>query len=149
MIKDRQLYKLILSILTFIVVAMIGLQLFSSWTQPQAQSQLNLYESDLLLQASTWQETNDQPGESPLLENLWGESDPVQQALTNYQKIKTSIVANRQAEPKRRETSGEFVDELNLRLGLLYAQSDQVDQAIATWTQLINKPQSPSKHSTR
>ncbi len=146
MTKDRQLYKLILSILTFIVVGMISLQLISSWTQPQTQSQLNLYESDLLLQASTWQETNDAPGASPLLDNLWGNNDPVQQALKNYQKIKALAVPVRQTastvDPSKK-ASGEFVDELDLRLGLLYARSEQVDQAIATWTQLIDEPQSP------
>lgn len=133
--KDRQLYKLILTILTFMVVGMIGLQLLSSWTQPQAQSQLNLYESDLLLQASTWQETNEQPGSSPLLENLWGDSNPVQQALNNYQKIRDA----QETAPKKQ---GAFIDELDLRLGLLYARTDQTDEAIATWTQLIESPQS-------
>ncbi|MGB7416701.1 MAG: CPBP family intramembrane glutamate endopeptidase, partial [Thermosynechococcaceae cyanobacterium] len=140
MIKDRQLYTLILSILSVLVAGMITLQLVSSWTQPQAQSQLNLYESDLLLQASAWQETNPQPGSSPLLENLWGDSDPVEQALKNYRKIRES--SSSQVTSKANGAEGAFIDELDLRLGLLYARHDQVDDAIATWTHLINAPQS-------
>ena len=148
MTKDRQLYKLILSILTFIVIAMIGLQLLSSWTQPQAQGQLNLYESDLLLQASTWQETNEgEPGSSPLLENLWGDSDPVQQALKNYQKIRTSADATRkrfqESDPKQSAASEAFINELDLRLGLLYAHSGQVQEAISIWIPLSEASSSP------
>jgi uncharacterized protein len=138
MIKDHRLYTLILSILTVIVAGMIGLQLLNSWTQPQAQSQLNLYESDLLLQASAWQETNPKPDTFPLLDNLWGDSDPVEQALKNYREIRKSSMAAVQ----NNRASGEFVDELDLRLGLLYARHDQVDEAIATWTHLIDAPQS-------
>ncbi|MEO0377801.1 MAG: type II CAAX endopeptidase family protein [Cyanobacteria bacterium P01_A01_bin.17] len=152
MIKDRKLYKLILSILTFIVVTMIGLQLVSSWTQPQAQSQLNLYESDLLLQASTWQETNDaEPGTSPLLEGLWGDSDPVQQALKNYQKIRASATTqNGQTDdPQKRAASEAFVNELDVRLGLLYARSGQVEDAIATWTPLAEASPSAGNQRTK
>ncbi|MGF1601902.1 MAG: lysostaphin resistance A-like protein [Thermosynechococcaceae cyanobacterium] len=140
MSKDRQLYTLILSILSVLVAGMISLQLLSSWTQPQAQSQLNLYESDLLLQASAWQETNPQPGSSPLIEGLWGDSDPVEQALKNYRKIRESSTA--QSVSKTSGGVGAFIDELDLRLGLLYAKHDQVDDAIATWTHLINESKS-------
>ena len=48
------LKRIILSILTLVVVLRMGSVLISSLGQPQVGNQLQLYQTDLLLQASEW-----------------------------------------------------------------------------------------------
>ncbi|MGL6139042.1 MAG: CPBP family intramembrane glutamate endopeptidase, partial [Planktothrix sp.] len=45
----------ILAILTLLAISFLGLSLLNSWTQPQIQSRLELYQTNLLLHASQWQ----------------------------------------------------------------------------------------------
>ncbi len=46
--------RIFLGLLTLVAAASVVLSLFESWNQPQFQSRLELYETDLLLQASQW-----------------------------------------------------------------------------------------------
>ena len=46
--------RLILSILTIVTIAFISFSLISSVTQPQIQSRLELYQTNLLLHAGEW-----------------------------------------------------------------------------------------------
>src|SRR4028119_1941105 len=47
--------RLILIVLTLVAVVKISLSLIESWGQPQIQSRLELYQTNLLLHASEWQ----------------------------------------------------------------------------------------------
>ncbi len=47
--------QLILTAVTLMAIAVFGYSLFSSWQEPQMQSQIELYQTDLVLQASQWQ----------------------------------------------------------------------------------------------
>jgi len=47
--------RLILAVLTIFVIAKISLSLVESWGQPQIQSRLELYQTNLLLHAAQWQ----------------------------------------------------------------------------------------------
>ncbi len=47
--------RLILSVLTVVVILFAGDSLLKSWQQPQIQSRLELYQTNLLLHAAEWQ----------------------------------------------------------------------------------------------
>lgn len=47
--------RIILSVLTVLAILLAGVSLWESWQQPQIQSRLELYQTNLLLQASQWQ----------------------------------------------------------------------------------------------
>ncbi|MEO1510318.1 MAG: CPBP family intramembrane glutamate endopeptidase, partial [Cyanobacteria bacterium J06633_23] len=50
------LKRVVLSILTGLVALVVASSLYESFSQPQVTGQLQLYQSDLLLQASEWDE---------------------------------------------------------------------------------------------
>ncbi|WP_299484520.1 CPBP family intramembrane glutamic endopeptidase [Acaryochloris sp. IP29b_bin.137] len=144
---QQQRYRLVLMILTVIVTFLIGVELMGSWSQPKAQSQLNLYQSDLLLQASEWQPVVEEGGQTNPLPNPLLEADPMAAALKTYRQVRSSV----QADLERMETAAanasddavplaqqqnrsQFRDSLDLRIGILLAQSDQVEDAISAWS---------------
>jgi uncharacterized protein len=163
--------RAILFALTLLVSTLMSLQLLSSWTEPQAQSQLNLYQSDLLLQASQWDGLDQVAQGSPSLRSSFMGDNPIQDALKNYQsvrasaqkdldrvnrkgnrsKLKSSLSERPVSNPKIEKESGskpvqstssQLIDELDLRLGILYTKAKNQDKALQIWTQLINTPHS-------
>lgn len=143
---QQQRYRLVLVILTVIVAFLIGVELIGSWSQPKAQSQLNLYQSDLLLQASAWQPVVEEGEQAKSRANPLLESDPVAAALKAYRQVRTSVqadvdriektAANAADDPvalAQQQNRSQFRDNLDLRIGLLLAQSEQTEDAIATW----------------
>jgi uncharacterized protein len=163
-------------VLTLLVTFLISSTLLGSWTEPQAQSQLNLYQSDLLLSATEWESLSQELKNSPPLRNSFLGEDPVKDALKNYETVRKSAKADldkreqpvpstarpdaqRKADPKAdtidvdpgpqpvqrslRKTRGQLIDDLDMRLGLLYVQTGQRDKALKTWSQTIQNPQWP------
>ncbi|MGC1396735.1 MAG: CPBP family intramembrane glutamate endopeptidase, partial [Coleofasciculaceae cyanobacterium] len=53
--KGFTIKRLILLVLTIFAIAKISLSLVESWSQPQIQSRLELYQTNLLLHAAEWQ----------------------------------------------------------------------------------------------
>lgn len=153
--NHRERYRLVLMILTVIATFLIGVQLMSSWSQPKAQSQLNLYQSDLLLQASEWQPVVEEDQVKPLPNPLL-EADPIAAALKTYRQVRTSVQADldrleqstttspseQPAIASQKQNRSRFKDDLDLRIGLLLAQSDQIEEAIASWSLLADSPSS-------
>ena len=176
-------YRPILIFLSLLVSALISYSLIASLNQPQSQSQLNVYQSNLLLQASEWEGFPQSGSEATSLRaSLLGEN-PLKNALENYRTVRTAAQKNLDqlltfpapesadqpipsgdpdfpASPERSLESApvpeatssgrsrltarspivsqrQFLSELDLRLGLLYAQSGQREQALQTWNQLI------------
>lgn len=159
----------ILVALTILVSLLMSSALFSSWTEPQVQSQLNLYQSDLILNASEWSVLNQEiKGEPALKKSFLGEN-PIKDAAKSYETVRTSAQkeldrlkqekarssksaatsqpqASGELEPSferkglPKNTQGQLVDELDLRLGVLYARSGESDKAVQTWTALANTP---------
>jgi uncharacterized protein len=169
-----RVYRPILVVLTLFVSILISSTLLGSWTEPQAQSQLNLYQSDLLLNATEWESLSQEIKNSPPLRNSFLGEDPVKDALKNYETVRKSAKADldklkqpalppsssdapRKADQKAntidtdpgaqpvqrplRKTRGQLIDELDVRLGLLYIQTGQRDKALKTWSQTIQNPQ--------
>jgi uncharacterized protein len=172
-----RVYRPILVVLTLLVAVLISSTLIGSWTEPQAQSQLNLYQSDLLLNATEWESLSQEIKNSPSLRNSFLGENPVKDALKNYETVRKSAKADldklkqqtllptsgSNANPKAdsktntidvdpgaqpvprslRQTKGRLVDELDVRMGLLYTQTGQRDKALKTWSQTIEKSQAP------
>lgn len=81
----------ILVALTLLVSFLMSLQLLGSWTEPQTQGQLNLFQSDLLLHASEWDELDRATPGSPSLQTSFLGENPIQDALKNYQSVRKSV----------------------------------------------------------
>jgi uncharacterized protein len=162
----------ILVALTILVSLLMSVALLNSWTEPQVQGQLNLYQSDLILSASEWDVLNQTiQGEAPLRKSFLGEN-PIKDAAKNYETVRTSaqkeldrlkqvsIQSSGRKTPQQTETKldvdvnatpvikspkntqSQLIDKLDLRLGILYARSGESDKALQTWTDLANNPRS-------
>jgi uncharacterized protein len=151
--------------LTFLVSVVMSSILLASWFNPQPQSLLNLYQSDLLLHVSEGQRLQEATGaDTSISETLLGKS-PVQDALKQYQTVHESAQQDYlQLEKKQKErqtqekvnsptsdkekaalaAKGTLVDELELRLGLLYTRADKIQEARQSWQSIIDTPKSPT-----
>ncbi|MFM6197400.1 MAG: lysostaphin resistance A-like protein [Planktothrix sp.] len=143
------LKRWILAILTLMAVSFLGLSLLSSWTQPQIQSRLELYQTNLLLHASQWQGQEEQQ-ESLITfkDNLIGQT-PVKEAYKQYQEVQESVektlvkVEDRSTviAPDSLNELQQLNQDLKLQIGILQTQLGQPDKALKTWQSLI-EPQS-------
>lgn len=88
------LKRLVLISLTLVAIAISGLALLSSWQEPQFQSRLELYQTNILLQATS-AGSADSKDESlqALRDALLGEK-PLQNATEQYQEARKSAHAN-------------------------------------------------------
>ncbi|MEE3715934.1 type II CAAX endopeptidase family protein [Tumidithrix elongata RA019] len=139
--------RIVLSILSLLAIAAIGLSLMSSWSNPQEQTRLDLLQTDLILQATEWQ--GDAADNAAIRQLLFdGEPKKVyKQALESYQEARASNVRliaelsqehdDTLAEPsalqKKRSRKQNLVNELDVHIGLLKVQTGDVSGAIATW----------------
>jgi uncharacterized protein len=146
------LKRFFLAILTLGVIIYVILYLVNSWNKPQFQSRLELYQTDLVLNLAELPET---PGQDdPLRKTLIGTEDPIKAALTQYQEARQQIekslhktetsAASSQPPNLTREQQAEaevvkqqtLLQEVNLRIGLLQVQQNQVSAGLDTWKQL-------------
>jgi membrane protease YdiL (CAAX protease family) len=141
------LKRLVLGALTILAIVFVVSDLVNSWSQPQFNSRLELYETDLLLQASEWQ------GDSPDARKPLPVENPVKSALESYEKARDTAqtdIANAEAKLEKPQSKAPMVgdsatttkqlikqksvlEELELRVGLLQTQQKQVNQALKTW----------------
>ncbi|MGL5508291.1 MAG: hypothetical protein ACRDB1_01635, partial [Microcoleaceae cyanobacterium] len=83
--------KIILIFLTIGAVLYLVLSLVSSLNQPQIQSRLELYQTNILLKATEWQPTNlDQTNFALLQKSLVG-SDVANTALKQYTEARNNV----------------------------------------------------------
>ncbi|MDF0555959.1 type II CAAX endopeptidase family protein [Kamptonema sp. UHCC 0994] len=146
--------RLILVILTVGAIALVGLSLLQSWNQPQIQSRLELYQTNLLLHAAEWQGENSSSSNLTAARTTLVGDEPFKAALKQYQEAqqsaKTSLekklqeLANPELKPVNRQQLPTEINglkrlsaELGVRLGLLQVQDGRTDTAIATWEDVI------------
>ncbi|MGC9526524.1 MAG: CPBP family intramembrane glutamic endopeptidase [Limnospira sp.] len=136
--------RIILTVLTLFALAYLGLSLLASWTQPQIQSRLELYQTNLVLHGSEWRPERGE-GEQllTLRDNIIGEN-AVRAALDQYQTTIASTEENLQRvrarelpPPATVQKLEQSLDELKLRSGVIRAELGKTEEAIATWKSLI------------
>ncbi len=173
--------KVILSILTVLAIAFLTLSLIGSSTQPQIQSKLELYQTNLLLHAAEWQPSEEENSSTTQAKNTLIGNEPFQAALTQYQTAQKSAKTNldraiaaakeqtRKALNQTYRIAAEnpitsekpevenyqlsativkletFLNEINLRVGILQAKVDKKDAALETWEDLIKGDYPPRK----
>jgi membrane protease YdiL (CAAX protease family) len=150
--------RLLLIGLTLLAIMFSGLSLLSSWQKPQFQGRLELYQTNIILQAQAWQpEDSSDNSIQTIQESILG-TNPLESAIKQYEEASKSVNANLQTikkelaklqssaptpispEQKRLQKSvreqGKLLAEVNLRWGILQAQQQEIDKAITTWNQL-------------
>jgi membrane protease YdiL (CAAX protease family) len=151
--------RVILVVLTVLAIALIGRDLLGSWNQPQFQNQLELYQTNLLLQAAELR--SDDPSLVNGRRALLG-AEPVKVALEQYQEFRQSAQKNldrtqtllnsastqtpqlQTSVPKLQRT----IARTELNLGVLQVQQNQVEQAQKSWQQITQLTDTqPDLHS--
>ncbi|KAB8331927.1 CPBP family intramembrane metalloprotease [Scytonema tolypothrichoides VB-61278] len=87
------LKRLGLIILTLVATLLAGSALLGSWQEPQFQSRLELYQTNIVLQAASWEPPNDNSNFKPLQDALLGVK-PVESATEQYQQTRQSAQTN-------------------------------------------------------
>ena len=141
------LRRVVLVIITLLVSAIMGSALIASWNEPQVASRLELYQTDLLLQATAW-EGEDLPEEQveTLRRNLLGAA-PIADAQKTYESVRATAISTldenaaladgeASASPRLQNAlagQSELLDLLDLRLGILEAEQQEIEAAQTSW----------------
>ena len=141
--------RVVLAVLTVLAIALIGQDLLASWSQPQFQSRLELYQTNLVLQATEWQ--GDDPGLVSVRNGIIG-SEPVKSATKQYEELRQSaqknlertqmLLASSTADPSLKGSLPKLerlLAELDLRLGVLQVQQGQKAIGQKTWAGVIQQ----------
>ncbi|MEO1148164.1 MAG: type II CAAX endopeptidase family protein [Cyanobacteria bacterium J06638_22] len=156
--------RLILSLLTLVVVALVGSSLITSLGQPQITNRLELYQTNLVLlatetvpQSETAEIAADADPIDPMntarsqLQLAVLGNDPLQMALENYQSVRDDAqdtLTNfeiRMAESDSAQLSTlvpqqeALLWQLDLRIGLLQAVQGNLDAAQMIWDTLLSQ----------
>ncbi|ADI63930.1 type II CAAX endopeptidase family protein [Trichormus azollae] len=156
--------RLLLIVLTLLAIMTSGLSLFGSWQKPQLQSRLELYQTNIVLQAQAWQpERSSDENFLVIRETILGDK-PLESATKQYQQARESVETNldkaeiqlaklgqdtppkplpelssQEQQQQLRKSVNELQklrDELDLRLGILQVQQGEIDKALKTWSQV-------------
>jgi uncharacterized protein len=157
--------------LTAIALLIMGTDLIESFSKPQFNSRLALYESDLRLHLAEYKEP---PGSSPNLKQLVEDTGaPIVSASKAYeearQQVQSSLktnaskldalkatpttteiaqaktddaIATTQTEQAKQQTN---LEDLTLRLGILQTRQNKVESAQQLWTELLTDAKTSSK----
>ena len=132
--------------ITAIALLFLGTDLVESFSKPQFQGRLALYESDLKLHLSEFKGTDET---SQQLKKMMEDStSPVSAALTEYQAAQKQVQATLAApeiQPGDRKAQQKNLEELTLRLGLLQVQSGKLEVAQQSWAALTTTAQTSSQ----
>ncbi|NJK37552.1 MAG: CPBP family intramembrane metalloprotease [Oscillatoriales cyanobacterium RM2_1_1] len=143
------LRRLILLVLTLAAIAVVGSSLINSWTQPQVQSRLELYQTNLVLHAAEWQDSAAQTELTALQKGLLGD-DGFASALKQYEKAQESVqetLEEAQTSPESLAQTPEqlqkIAQDLALKTGLLQVHQGDSAGALVTWKELIDNTTQP------
>jgi uncharacterized protein len=155
----RSLRRIVLSILTVFVLIKLIFSLIATIDRPQIQGKFELYQTNLVLEASAWQPTDNDAGLGELQKAIVG-TDVLKSAIEQYQtaretdlktiakfkedlaQFEATAVANKIDKAVKLEiattertiaAAKSEIDAIDLRIGILQASQDRSDEAIATW----------------
>ncbi|OUL36208.1 abortive phage infection protein [Nostoc sp. T09] len=80
--------------LTLISLVLSGLSLFSSWQEPQFQSRLELYQTNIALQAQAWQPEDNKDENFQVVRDAILGDQPLDNAVKQYQEARKSVQTN-------------------------------------------------------
>lgn len=179
----NRLKQIVLVGLTIGVVLLISNSLLGSLGEPQVNDRLQLYQTDLLLQATELRspDSDNEADLSVAQKALLGDQ-PLDDALEQYQEVRQSAAANLDkfekqlsrltptveldtesapstvssladtAETKQIRNSIQqqqsLIDQLDLRIGILQAEQENVEAALSTWSNVSNASQDLSRTAT-
>ncbi len=86
--------RLGLVFLTLVAIFFSGTSLLNSWQEPQFQSRLELYQTNILLQASEWQPANGEDKNLQVLKEAIIGEKPLETAISQYQQARKSAKIN-------------------------------------------------------
>jgi uncharacterized protein len=166
------LKRLILGLLTLFAIARVLLSLGGSLAEPQIQSKLELYQTNLVLYASELQLDTENSDLSKAISSGLGD-DPTAVAIKQYDKARQKaievrdtfqtqlnpaladsdlklleetqkisdrkIITPRQQIKKQVTDLNKFIDEIDLKRGILAATKDNFKSAQEIWQQLITR----------
>jgi membrane protease YdiL (CAAX protease family) len=101
--------RLVLVVLTIIAIANITFSLVRSWGQPQIQSRLELYQTNLLLHASEWQGKNT---DSATPQNSTPDLTAARNALLGTEPLKTAQKQYQESRQLAQTTQSQIVERL-------------------------------------
>jgi len=160
------LKRIVLSVMTLLVVWVMSNSLISSFGEPQVGNQLQLYQTDLMVQASEWNGSGLPEAEAEQFRKAVFGQDALDSAVEQYQEVRkdaaTGLVRLQQqianlSSPSNESISDEsiqaksqaliatarsqqtLIDKIDLRLGVVQAQQNNVEQAINTWQALAER----------
>jgi len=86
--------RLILGLLTVVALFFAGVSLFESWKQPQIQSRLELYQTNILLHAAQWQPKASVAGDLTTARNTLIGEKPLESATEQYKEARELAETN-------------------------------------------------------
>lgn len=138
--------RLILVVLTMFAIALISQDLLGSWGQPQIQSRLELYQTNLVLRLTELPSTDSNIASAA--KAIAGDA-PLESALENYQEFrdtaqknfdKTQTLLDSEDDPDEikslattQRSLAQLITDLDLNIGLLQTQQGDVLAALKTW----------------
>lgn len=135
--------RLILSLLTILAVVRVLFSLQDSFSQPQIQSRLELYQTNLLLHAAEVSDSN-----FIAVRNVLVGPAPLAAAEEQYlraREVTEKSLANFQGQQPDLE---QFLDEIDLKLGIIQAKHRETQKAITTWQKLIERERADDYNSS-
>ncbi|MEL7034648.1 MAG: CPBP family glutamic-type intramembrane protease [Cyanobacteria bacterium J06592_8] len=145
------LKRFILGVLTLLTIVLVGGSLVTSITQPQIQSRLELYQTNLILHATEWLASPDIQEDINTLQNAVIGENPTKAALKQYQNFQDSAQDNleklqaSETNQKSIQQQEKLIDELAIPIGILEVQQGKTQKALETWQGLIDSnPSSPN-----
>jgi membrane protease YdiL (CAAX protease family) len=143
------LKRIFLFLLTLVTILFSGSTLIGSLNKPQFQSELELYQTNIVLLATEWQPSDNEENLQSAKKAILG-AKPLNGALKQYEEARTSAETNLEntqsqdvsslvKQKQLQQTSNrlqESIAELNLRIGIIQARQGNSDTAIKTWQQV-------------
>ncbi|MBD2774719.1 CPBP family intramembrane glutamic endopeptidase [Iningainema tapete] len=85
--------RLVLAVLTLVAILLSGSALWESWQQPQFQNRLELYQTNIILQAALWEPPDNNENFKAAREAILGDK-PLENATQQYQQARNSVQTN-------------------------------------------------------
>jgi uncharacterized protein len=147
--------RILLGILAIIVLLNLVFSVLATRSQAQVQDKFQLYQTNLVLNASEWQPDLDKEQLTQLKTSLFGEN-AIASAIEQYQssengnksaieQIDRLLTDNKLADGERNKLSKTKIlaiaatAKLDLNLGILTAASGDVDRAVKIWQRAIDR----------